>query len=386
MTSLPASTDLLIIGAGPYGLATAAYASQLGVDFILAGRPMSFWREHMPAGMLLRSPLDWQIDPLERRTIFAFLNERSLDPALNDPLPLDLFVEYGEWFRRSYEIEPAESWIDELQKTAGGFRARSRSGDVIDARHVLIAPGFADFAHIPAELASLIPAGRYSHTCDTVDFSPLRGRRCLIIGGRQSAYEWAALMAEAGVAEIHVSHRHKQPRFELSDWSWVQPMVEATASERGWFRHRTEQEREEIRQRFWKEGRLKLEPWLAPRLDRPEIHFWPETELTAVQPEASSSLQIGLNCGDAFTVDHVLFATGYRVDMGNVGVLAHPSVSRTLRTANGFPMLDEDFQSSVEGLFIAGLPATQDFGPFFGFVSGAALASRMIVDRIAGHR
>ena len=49
------STDLLIIGAGPFGLSLAAYASDLGIQNVIVGEPMSFWKEHMPTGMYLRS-------------------------------------------------------------------------------------------------------------------------------------------------------------------------------------------------------------------------------------------------------------------------------------------------------------------------------------------
>jgi len=39
--------DLVIIRAGPYGLATAAYAKQRGLDYVLLGQTMEFWRAHM---------------------------------------------------------------------------------------------------------------------------------------------------------------------------------------------------------------------------------------------------------------------------------------------------------------------------------------------------
>jgi FAD-dependent urate hydroxylase len=47
-------TDLLVIGAGPYAYAAAAFARDHGIDTHMVGRPMSFWREQMPAGMYLR--------------------------------------------------------------------------------------------------------------------------------------------------------------------------------------------------------------------------------------------------------------------------------------------------------------------------------------------
>jgi len=45
-------------GAGPYGLSTAAFALEHAVETLTVGHPMSFWREHMPEGMFLRSGVD----------------------------------------------------------------------------------------------------------------------------------------------------------------------------------------------------------------------------------------------------------------------------------------------------------------------------------------
>jgi cation diffusion facilitator CzcD-associated flavoprotein CzcO len=51
-----AALDTIVVGAGPYGLSAAAHLKGAGVDVHVVGRPMSFWREQMPVGMLLRSP------------------------------------------------------------------------------------------------------------------------------------------------------------------------------------------------------------------------------------------------------------------------------------------------------------------------------------------
>jgi hypothetical protein len=48
-----------------------------------------------------------------------------------------------------------------------------------------------------------------------------------------------------------------------------------------------------------------------------------------------------------------------------------------LQLADGFPVLDEHFQSSLASLFITGFPATRDFGPFFGFVRGCPVAAAL---------
>ena len=68
-------------------------------------------------------------------------------------------------------------------------------------------------------------------------------------------------------------------------------------------------------------------------------------------------------------VDHVVLATGYKPDLANVPYL-RPLLDR-IETADGFPVLDEHFQTSVPGLFMPGFVATRDFGPSSGSSAGA---------------
>ena len=48
------ASEVLIIGAGPYGLSISAHLRGLGIDHLIVGRPMDTWRAHMPAGMYRR--------------------------------------------------------------------------------------------------------------------------------------------------------------------------------------------------------------------------------------------------------------------------------------------------------------------------------------------
>jgi FAD-dependent urate hydroxylase len=379
-------THLLIIGAGPYGLAAAAYARRRGVDTLLLGEPMSFWREHMPQGMYLRSGLDWHLDPLEVKTLAAYLEMRGIPEKAARPIPVELFLDYAQWFQDEYNLHPERSLVRELRWSDGCFEALLESGGRLLAANVLVAAGFGSFVNVPAELAAKLPEGRYSHTCHTVDFDFLRGRRCLIVGGRQSAYEWAALIHEHGAAAVHLSHRHDAPRFAESDWSWVNGMIRATAESPGWFRRKPSEEQEAIRQRFWVEGRLKLEPWLAPRLDKENIHVWPNTTVAECATQPSGELIVRLDTGATFTLDHVILATGYRVEVSKIPYLSPESVQPKLAVADGYPVLDEDFQSSIPGLFFTGLPSTRDFGPFFGFVAGCGAAAKIIGERLVGSK
>ena len=89
-----AHVPLLVIGAGPYGLATAACAKRAGIEQIVIGKPMAFWRENMPTGMFLRSGPDWHLDAAGVHTFMAYLDERGIDPSEVDPIPVALFLDY----------------------------------------------------------------------------------------------------------------------------------------------------------------------------------------------------------------------------------------------------------------------------------------------------
>jgi flavin-dependent dehydrogenase len=81
------TTSLLVVGAGPYGLAVAARARERGIDTVVVGHPLGFWTGHMPAGMFLRSGVDWHLDASGVHTFEAFVGERGLLPTELDPIP-----------------------------------------------------------------------------------------------------------------------------------------------------------------------------------------------------------------------------------------------------------------------------------------------------------
>lgn len=372
--------DLLVIGAGPFGLGLAAFAKSHGIRFQIVGKSMDFWKSNMPRGMLLRSGIDWHIDPDETHTIEAYrehLNDRS---DAKEPLSLDFYLKYVGWFidQKGLSVEP--TFVSSLRKADDRdlYVAELENGRTMSARNVVIAAGFKNFKHIPDVLAAKIPSDQSSHTCDLVEFTHLKGKNCLIIGGRQSAFEWAALLREAGVAEVHVSHRHKTPDFTDADWSWVTEMIRTLEADSAWYRSLSEAEKVSLGERFWAEGRLKLEPWIWPRINHDNVYLWPDTQVKSCTRLDSGSLEIVLDSGERLTIDHVIFATGYNVDLSRLPILANGNLLRQLRMNNGFPMLDENMQTNLPGLYITSMPATQDFGPFFAFTVSVVASSRII--------
>jgi thioredoxin reductase len=361
----------LVIGAGPYALSTAALARERGIDTVILGRSMGFWKEHMPADMLLRSGPDWHLDGAGVHTLSAHLEERQLRPEEVDPIPIGVFLDYADSFTERKGLDVREELVDSLSRSNGRFEAALENGERIQADAVVAAPGIRHFTVAP-EWASSVPADRCAHTCDLVDFDGLSGARVLIVGGRQSAYEWAALLHEHGAERVDLVHRHDVPRFERVSWSFVDEHVERTLDTPGYWRNLPQRDRDAIGRRFWEVGRLTLEYWLTPRLASETIHRWPGTEVVE-----ADGLRMRLSNDERLDVDFVVFACGYRADLTAVPYLR--GVLEDVELDSGFPVLDESFQTTVDGLYVTGFSATQDFGPFFGFVKGAPAAATLVV-------
>ncbi len=368
-------SELLVVGAGPYALSTAALARERSIDTAVIGTPMGFWRENMPADMFLRSGPDWHLDASGVHTLRAYLEEHGIARETVDPIPIRVFLEYCEWFQRAKGVDVRDEFVTALTKTDEGFEATLAGGDQIVARAVVCAPGIRHYSQQP-DWASALPPGRASHTCELVRFDDLAGSRVLIVGGRQSAYEWAALLREHGAERIDIVHRHAVPRFERVSWAFVDPHVENTITTPGYWRGLSASAQEAIAQRFWEVGRLTLEPWLVPRLDWDGLHRWPGTEVVETR-DSPGGLAVVLSNSQRLSVDHVVFASGYRADVSRVPYLV--GLVEQLERTNGFPVLDEAFGTNIAGLYIPGFSATNDFGPFFGFVRGCPAAATLIV-------
>src|SRR5579864_2491350 len=109
--------SVAIIGAGPYGLATAAHLRAAGVNTRVFGSAMAFWKEQMPQGMLLRSAWDASHigDPRSALSLNAY--QAKLGESIGRPVPLDRFVEYGLWFQQQVAADLDTRHVARLEAT-----------------------------------------------------------------------------------------------------------------------------------------------------------------------------------------------------------------------------------------------------------------------------
>lgn len=375
-------TATLIVGAGPYGLSLAAYCKAHRLDHVLVGEPMGFWRRHMPAGMQLRSTAEWHLDPQGDHTLLAYFDTRGGPPrGAGDPIALADYLGYADWFARQQGIRARPARLQCLERETRGrcrFLARFEDGRELQAEQVVVATAFGACRHLDEAHAALLKGHPFCHAQDTVDFAPFAGRSLLIVGGRQSAFEWAALAAEAGAAEVHVCHRHPSPAFEAADWRWVDPLLARLEACPGWYRRLPEAEKQDIAGRMWAIGRGRLEPWLAPRIARPEVQLWPCTEVVGAEPGASGRVVVSLSSGQRLPVHQVVLATGYRTEVRRLGFLERGGLLPALDTVGGYPVLSERFESTLAGLYFTNRFASRDFGGFFDFTAGCRAGARLL--------
>src|SRR5579884_2968151 len=200
--------DVAIIGAGPYGLGTAARLQSLdSLDVRIFGEPMSFWAG-MPQGMLLRSHWDaCNIGfPNGDLTIDSYKAESGGD--FGKPVPLDAFIDYGRWFQRTAVPDVDRRRVTYVTSGPGGFRLRLEDGATLRAARVVVAAGIEAFPARPVVFDHFSPE-LVTHASEHRDLSRYSGGRVLVVGGGQSALESAALLHEGG-AEVEVVARKEQ--------------------------------------------------------------------------------------------------------------------------------------------------------------------------------
>jgi FAD-dependent urate hydroxylase len=378
-------TDVAILGAGPYGLAAASHVKRLGLSTAVIGEPMGFWRRQMPAGMFLRSPnvASDIADPDSKLSLAAY--EVACRQPVPSPLPIDRFVDYGLWVQQQIapDVEPRS--VERIDHHGGKFRLTFADGEVITATQVVVAAGIAPFAERPQEFDQL-PPELASHSSEHSDLSAFAGQHVAVVGAGQSALESAALLREVG-CDVEVLARG--PRvFFLRRQAWIHRLGPLTrlmfapaevgpaglsrlVALPGWYRRlpRVLQDRFATRS---------LRPagaaWLIPRLTN--VLITSGVAVTRAE-QMNGSVRLTLDDDSERWVDHVLLATGFRVDISRYAFLREDLLTR-LTQVDGYPCLSRTFESSVPGLYFLGAAAAWSFGPLMRFVAGTSWAGQAL--------
>jgi thioredoxin reductase len=382
-----------IIGAGPYGLSVAAHLRRSGVPFRIFGRPMDSWLAHMPKGMMLKSDgfASNIYDPENAFTLGQFCAERGIEYAdAGVPVRLETFSAYGLAFRDRMVPELEDKLVASVNRLQDGFLLRLEDGETVQARSVVLAVGITHFDSVPESLAHL-PAEFLSHSARHHEVEPFRGREVVVIGGGSSALDLAGLLHEAGAHVQLVSRReelkfHSQPTGKArSLWQQIRhPQSGLGPGMRSRFFANSPMAFHYLPERFRVEAvRRTLGPsggWFIRDkvIGKVPLHLGCTPRGAKVQ---NGRVHLSVRTGDGtereIVTEHIIAATGYKVDMERLGFL-NPEIRSKVEALDRTPILSSSFESSMPGLYFVGVAAANSFGPVMRFAFGAGFAARTL--------
>lgn len=378
----------VIIGAGPYGLAAAAHLKDRNIPTLIFGKPLEFWQK-MPPDMFLKST--WASlnisDPHHAYTLQAFGKMHQI--ARQEPVALKTFLAYAQWYLQQIKLEIDQTFVKTLAQDGSNFHVEMEDGRTVKAGRVLIATGVAPFPCIP-DFAHQLPSSLVSHSQDHRDFLAFQGKSVVVVGRGQSAFESAALLAEAG-ANVELIGRGpvvwidrrlyrytgfaKRIFYPPSDigpagisWLVAFPQI---------FRRISNQRRSAIDMRC---VRPAVAPWLRSRVEGCFI-ITPNTSIIEAK-EQSEMLHLKLSDGSTRQVDHVVLGTGYQPEVETLSYI-DPVLRKQIQKHNGYPILNQWFESSVPHLYFSGALAAYNFGPICRFVTGSGASARQLARHAA---
>jgi FAD-dependent urate hydroxylase len=386
--------DVVVIGAGPYGLAATAHLRARGLDVHIVGRPMELWERRMPTGMFLRS--SWEAstisDPDGALTLDAY---EALRPApLPRPIPLGDYLAYARWYRERAVPDVDTRRVVAVRRGAAGFELELGDGAAIAAQRVVIATGPADFARRPPAFAEL-PAPFVRHSVDVREPADFRDRRTVVVGSGQSAIELAALLHEAGAAVEVIARADRIRWLRRSGWlhgrdgvlrrmlyppTDVGPVgLSRLVAMPDAFRRLPPALGDRIAYRCIRPA---ASGWLVPRTGSVTLTL---TRTIAGASVAGDALRLRVDDGSEREVDRVVLATGFDVRADRHPLLGDELLAG-LRTRGGAPLLGAGFESSVPGLHFVGAFSAASFGPVMRFVSGTPFTGRALARHLAPSR
>lgn len=200
------TTDTLVVGAGPAGLATAAELARRGVSYRLVerGETLGHTWAHLYDSLTLHTGRHMSTLPGMR-----FARGTALFPTRAEFF--NYLREYAE--RHAIQVETGAE-VRTIERAGDGWTATLASGDRITAAHLVMATGIVSNPRRPALPGRERFTGRVLHAAEYLRPDEFIGKRVLVVGVGNSGGEIGSELARAG-ARVTVSVRsgaHVVPR------------------------------------------------------------------------------------------------------------------------------------------------------------------------------
>lgn len=390
-------TEVVIIGAGPYGLSIAAHLRPTGVNYRIFGAAMDTWRHHVPANMLLKSDgfASSLSEPTGTGTLGAYCAQRQIPYHRTDlPVQVDVFNDYALDFQHRFVPELENRQVVAVEQRGNRFVVVLDDGEHVQADAVVAAVGITHYAQVPEQFKQLPPT-LVSHSSDHHDLAGFAGQSVTVIGAGSSAVDMATLLAEVGASVSLVTRRDRikftsrpvpGPR---SLWRRVKaPSSGLGPGWRSWacqnlplfFRYLPDKARATAVKRHLGPSSNFV---MRSRFESGVTTFLGEDLVSA--DEVNGQVRIVTQRKDGIKhetlSDHVVAATGYRPNVARLPFLSD-ELAKSIRTHQGMPMVSRVFESSVSGLYFVGPSAVDSFGPLMRFMVGAEYVAPIVARRL----
>lgn len=389
--------DVVIVGAGPYGLSLAAYLAKTKLSFRVFGTPMHSWANQMPHGMHLKSDgfASTLYAPGDPYTLEDYYREKGIPyTPIGDPVPREIFVGYGREFQRRLvpTLEPVD--ITRVEQIPGGFGLTTATGEVLQAKQVVVAAGITHFGYIPPTLAGL-PPELLSHSLGINELGGFAGKKIAVIGAGSSAVDVATLIHEAG-AEVHLVGRRKALLFHEAPQE-PRPLLDRIKNPRsglglGW-KSRLCCDIPLVFHKLPLKLRMRaVERHLGPApgwfmrdrvVGKFPLHLSTQIKSAVVKDgKAVLTLTEADGSETVLTMDYVVAATGFKPYIERLKFLSD-GIREKIETIENNVVLKNNFESSIPGLYFIGLAASNSFGPMLRFAVGAGFTAKHLSRRLA---